>query len=302
MADRPAAEVEVTPALVRRLLTAQVPALAGRPLRHLADGWDNSVWQLGDDLLVRLPRRAAARDLVRHEQEWLTALADGVRMPIPVPLHHGVPDAGYPWPWSVVPYLRGTPVAAVPRAQRARMAPALAGFVADWHRPAPADAPSNPVRGVALATRDPAVRARLGTGQVPRVAEVTAVWERALGAPAWSGPPTWLHGDLHPFNLLTADDGTLAGVIDFGDLTAGDPATDLATAWLTFDAAGRAAFRRELGDRYPPGDPVWARARGWAVSMATSLLTTSDDSPAFRALGAEALREVLATGGRAGEA
>ena len=28
----------------------------------------------------------------------------------------------------------------------------------------------------------------------------------------------WLHGDLHPLNVLVHD-GALAGVIDFGDLT-----------------------------------------------------------------------------------
>ncbi|GGW65555.1 hypothetical protein GCM10010320_53520 [Streptomyces caelestis] len=41
----------------------------------------------------------------------------------------------------------------------------------------------------------------------------------------------WLHGDLHPANMLTAD-GTFCGVIDFGDLCAGDPALDLAAAWI----------------------------------------------------------------------
>jgi len=35
------------------------------------------------------------------------------------------------------------------------------------------------------------------------------------------GPPLWLHGDLHPGNVLVSD-GCLSGVIDFGDLTSGD--------------------------------------------------------------------------------
>ena len=43
------------------------------------------------------------------------------------------------------------------------------------------------------------------------------------------------HGDLHPGNILLADDGSLAGVIDFGDVGAGDPAVDLAVGWLMFD-------------------------------------------------------------------
>ncbi|WP_260477795.1 phosphotransferase [Nonomuraea sp. WAC 01424] len=59
---------------------------------------------------------------------------------------------------------------------------------------------------------------------------VRAVWEDAAAAPGWTGPALWLHGDLHPAKVLTAD-GTICGVIDFGDLCTGDPACDLAAAW-----------------------------------------------------------------------
>ncbi len=52
----------------------------------------------------------------------------------------------------------------------------------------------------------------------------------AITAPEWTGPALWIHADLHPANGLTAD-GSLCGVIDFGDLCAGDPACDLAAAW-----------------------------------------------------------------------
>nr|WP_237735136.1 phosphotransferase [Rhodococcus sp. JVH1] len=34
----------------------------------------------------------------------------------------------------------------------------------------------------------------------------------------------WLHGDLHPANVVIRD-GMLTGVIDFGKMGAGDPAT-----------------------------------------------------------------------------
>ena len=66
--------------------------------------------------------------------------------------------------------------------------------------------------------------------------------------PTWAGPPLWLHGDLHPSNMLTHD-GRLSAVIDFGDITSGDPATDLALAWMMFDAAERDVFREAAGHR-----------------------------------------------------
>src|SRR5450755_2465758 len=53
----PAAEVEVSADLVRRLLADQHPDLARLPVEFLANGWDNELYRVGDGLLARLPRR-----------------------------------------------------------------------------------------------------------------------------------------------------------------------------------------------------------------------------------------------------
>jgi aminoglycoside phosphotransferase (APT) family kinase protein len=71
----PAAEVDVSPGLVRRLLAAQQPDLAQLPIEVMANGWDNLMCRLGDQLAVRLPRRALAASLLGHEQRWLPVLA-----------------------------------------------------------------------------------------------------------------------------------------------------------------------------------------------------------------------------------
>src|SRR5690606_34814300 len=73
-----------------------------------------------------------------------------------------------------------------------------AGFIADLAVPAPPDAPANRFRGVPLADRDEAVRTRLASGRIPAARRLVAVWDRAVAASAWQGPPVWLHGDLHP--------------------------------------------------------------------------------------------------------
>jgi len=57
----PAAEVEVSADLVRRLLADQHPDLARLPVQFLANGWDNELYRVGDGLVARLPRRALAR-------------------------------------------------------------------------------------------------------------------------------------------------------------------------------------------------------------------------------------------------
>jgi aminoglycoside phosphotransferase (APT) family kinase protein len=150
----------------------------------------------------------------------------------------------------------------------------------------------NPVRGVPLAARDQDVRRRLDGGSVPRAGEARALWDELCSVPAWPGQALWLHGDLHPANLITGG-GRLAAVVDFGDLTAGDPATDLAAAWLVFDGAGRRIFRKSLEVRRDFDAETWRRARGWALNMATALLANSDDSPLLRQVGGYALGQVL---------
>ena len=81
-----------------------------------------------------------------------------------------------------------------------------------------------------------------------------------------------MHGDLHPANLLLGTSGRLSAVIDFGDLTAGDPATDLATAWLTFSPEGRRVFRAEVEARMSVDAATWERARGWALVIASAVV------------------------------
>lgn len=46
-------------------------------------------------------------------------------------------------------------------------------------------------------------------------------------AVAYEGPPVLLHGDLHPRHVFT-NGGRLTGIIDWGDVAAGDPRLDLA--------------------------------------------------------------------------
>ncbi|MGO1316788.1 MAG: aminoglycoside phosphotransferase family protein [Cellulomonadaceae bacterium] len=292
MADRPAAEVRITADLVRTLLAEQHPGLAGLPLGPRAEGWDNVVWPLGDALAVRLPRRAVAAPAATHEHRWLPGLALRLPVTVPEPVALGVPSAQYPWPWAVVRHVPGPIVAQVPRAVRSELAEPLAAFVAALHREGPDDGPRSAVRGVPLRQRAQAVGARLASGAVPHAPSLREIWSRALDAPEWSGAPQWLHGDLHPANMVAGPGPTLAGVIDFSDLTLGDPATDLATAWLTFDATGRTRFRAALAHRHPLDDPVWVRARGWALTMATALVVASDDVPAQRDLGLETVREL----------
>jgi aminoglycoside phosphotransferase (APT) family kinase protein len=303
---------QIDVALVERLVSAQHPDLSA-PVALLSHGWDNDIYRLGERYTVRLPRRIEAVPLIDNEQHWLPIIARQLSVPVPAPAAIGVPGCGYPWAWSICPWFDGAPAYTVGLAERGAIAEQLAHAILELHRPAPPDAPRNPVRGVPLADRDAAVRDRLTSFE----RALTVVWENALGAEPWSGQPVWLHGDLHPANVLvdlaSADDASaesggrmprLAAIIDFGDLTAGDPATDIAAAWLFFDAAGRDLVREtlargEAGTRGAPGSggvdgATWQRARGWAVALATAFVTGSPADSPMVPLGHAAITELLA--------
>jgi aminoglycoside phosphotransferase (APT) family kinase protein len=262
-------EVRFGQDLVRALLRAQHPDLADLELHDVAGGWDNQQWRLGPELAVRMPRTERAPDLLRLEQKWLPVLAERLPLPTPVPVRVGEPSELFAHTWTVVRWVHGEPADHAPITSAAA-AGTLAGFLRSLHRPAPEDAPVNPTRGLPLAVM------RVGfTGALDviagdaRVAAAREVWEKAVAAPAWDGPPSWLHGDLHPANVVTRD-GTLAGVIDFGDMCAGDPATDLSAAWILLPSGGAGRFF----DAYEDADEATAaRARGWAVLRALHLIS-----------------------------
>jgi aminoglycoside phosphotransferase (APT) family kinase protein len=286
----PAAEVALDSAFVAELLAEQHPDLAHLALYEVEAGWDNALFRLGDDLAVRLPRRAAAAPLIMHEQRWLPHLAERLTLPVPVPLRIGRPARAYPWHWSVVPWMTG--VAADLHAPDAAQARPFAAFLRSLHVPAPADAPTNRFRGVPLQQRAAAVEARLqrlGSTTDLITPQIRQIWQAALAAPL-DVLPTWLHGDLHPRNVLV-EHGAITGVIDWGDLTTGDSATDLAAIWMLF--ADPDARQTALAANGELSEATLQRARGWAMFFGVMLLDSGlIDNPRNAALGARTLQRV----------
>jgi aminoglycoside phosphotransferase (APT) family kinase protein len=276
--------------LVRRLLAAQFPQWAELPIAPVPrSGMDNATYRLGDDMSVRLPRYQRWVGQVEAEQRWLPWLAPQLPLTISEPLGKGEPGEGYPFPWSVYRWLEGETATTDSLADPLGAAADLAGFVSALRRIDPTGGPvprlSNAFRGERVGTEcdslfaDSLVRSKIAKLKVTGLVDsdaVTAVWDAAVAAPAWHGPPVWVHGDLATGNLLAVD-GRLSAVIDFGTLAVGDPAVDLLPAWLFLPDEARGAFRTAVD----VDDATWARGRG--LALAGSLPVPDDpffDDPA----------------------
>jgi aminoglycoside phosphotransferase (APT) family kinase protein len=269
MSGTPSAELEIDTSSVNRLLAEQHPDLQDLPLSFADSGWDNVMFRLGDRLAVRLPRRTIAANLLRNEQIWLPQLANRLPIPIPLPYRIGVPSPIYPWHWSVIPWLSGeTADRAEPDSSQASI---FAQFLRNLHISAPQNAPINQFRGVPLSHRAAMLYERMErlenlTNSIS--IEIRSLWQEALNAPI-DVEPTWIHGDLHPRNILV-ENGQICGAIDWGDMTAGDRANDLAAFWFLFPDP---KIRRQAIAAYGKiSAATIARAKGWAIFFGVVLL------------------------------
>jgi aminoglycoside phosphotransferase (APT) family kinase protein len=91
-----------------------------------------------------------------------------------------------------------------------------------------------------------------------RATAARRIWDDAVVVPEWDGVPSWIHGDLHPANVVVAN-GTLSGVVDFGELCAADPAADLAAAWVLLPAGTAPRFLDTYGICGRSHDPARPR-------------------------------------------
>jgi aminoglycoside phosphotransferase (APT) family kinase protein len=294
-------EIEVTADLVRDLLREQHPDLAGLAIREVAGGWGNQMWRLGDELAVRMQRMDPTPELQLKERRWLPVLAPRLPLPVPTPVRFGEPSERFPKHWTVMTWVPGEPLDHGSISRGAHAAGALAGFLRALHVEAPADAPIATDRGA---------HPRHCTGGFENffhavalddiAADVLAVWDDAVAAPEWEGPPVWVHGDLHPANVVVSG-GTLSGIVDFGDMFAGDPAWDLAAAWVVLPAGAAARFFTVYAQA---DEATIRRARGLAALKSLFLMLMGQNGdrglpggkPTWGPAGRAALDRVLSDG------
>jgi aminoglycoside phosphotransferase (APT) family kinase protein len=270
-------EVDTDPSLVQRLVAGQFPEWADLPIEPVFPlGTDNANYRLGDDKLVRLPRRPRKFAGLERELEWLPVLAPVLALPIPAPLGRGEPAEGFPSPWAVFTWLDGenVPVGEVAW----DTADDLVELILALRALDATDAPPGLRRGTLLELDD---WVRSCAAQLdPRydAGRLLDAWDETLETPPWNGPPTWCHCDLDLRNVVFRN-GRPSGVLDWGGAGAGDPASDSAVAWKILPSEARRAFWDAIG----ADEAEMTRARGWTLMQCAGALSyyTPENNPAL---------------------
>ncbi len=260
------AEVVVDAALARALLEEQFPRLAPAQVERLGEGWDNHVFAVGGEWVFRFPRRKIAVPLLEAELRILPRIASLLPLAIPFPELRGAPSRRFPWPFAGYRKLPGQTAdrAGLTDDQRAAAAAPLGRFLRALHALSPSGAPHDTLGRLDAARLRGELRRRLGDA-----------------VPAWIDDPirppgsaVLVHGDLHARQLLF-EDGVLRGVLDWGDVHAGDPACDLAVAHAFLPPAARPTFVAAYGH---VDEATWRLARLRALHISAALAEYARDT------------------------
>jgi aminoglycoside phosphotransferase (APT) family kinase protein len=270
---------DISDSLVRALIADQFPQWAELSVHPVSQGgWDNRTFRVGNEMVARLPSAAGYAAQVHREQRWLPYLRTRLPLEIPMPLALGQPGRGFPWAWSIYRWIHGATAASSPPTNASQFAADLAAFLNALQRTPAKEAPppseENFHRGGNLAVYDRQFRQAVASlvGRID-AATALALWNTAL-ASSWSGHPVWVHGDISLGNLLVRQ-GRLAAVIDFGQVCAGDPASDLAMAWTYFRGKDRDIFLDQLAVDSGTRERGCAWALWKAVIVAAGLVQTN---------------------------
>ncbi len=267
--------MDINQGLVQKLIDEQFPEWSHLPIKPVQySGHDNRTYHLGDEMAVRLPSHPAYEPQVQKEAKWLPYLAQHLSLPITEPLVKGHPSPLFPLDWSINKWVKGKTLFHS-EVDKQTIARELASFLSELYaidaREGPPAGTHNFYRGGNLSVYHEETQAALRKlKQDVHVDTCHEIWEQARSS-HWNKSPVWIHGDVAPGNLI-ASDGHLVGVIDFGTMGVGDPASDLTIAWTYFNKDSRQIFKNAL----QLDEDTWDRARGWALWKA--LITFHDDN------------------------
>jgi aminoglycoside phosphotransferase (APT) family kinase protein len=280
----------------RSLVRRMFPSLACETLVPVGDGWDCFTYEVDGAWIVQLPRHDLAAETLRMQISMLPELSREVSAPIPFP-----ELASLEPPAMAYRKLEGSPASEVPATALLGIWPERLGrFLYDLHL-VPLEFVG--LRGVGPEAWRGRLRAQIGEFDarvVPLLASGEARHARSLFDAFMSHvsdrfAESLVHADLGPAHVLVTPTGDLAGVIDWGDATPGDPAIDF--AWLLH--APSDAGERALAAYGGPSDASFrARAAGYhAIAPWYEVLQGLEtDRPELVDSGLRGVRERLPAG------
>jgi aminoglycoside 2''-phosphotransferase len=229
------------------------PPVKVRSVEFLGEGWTSWAYLVNAELVFRFPKRSEVWEEIDREVAFLAEAADG--LPLPVPRYVALSrdsDAG-PHGYAAYRYLPGQALtlAGLSLSDRSAAAEKIARFMVALHAYQPSAALAFHLPGGneraraihALKDAEEFVVQGLSTAQAVRLRDRITAYVDLPGN--FEFRPVILHADFSRDHILALD-RRLTGVIDFSDVSLGDPDYDFSSLFLDFGEA----FTLQIAARY----------------------------------------------------
>jgi len=236
-----------------RQIEVENRGLSVQSVRFLGEGWHSRAYLVNDDLVFRFPKRPEQWDELDREIRFLAFAADDLPLAVPRYLHTAPDSSAAACGYAVYPYLRGHAMKVNGLSQEKRTAAAdrIAAFLRILHGLEPSSEVGSLLPRCDTRLVAEQFRARVERDIVPKLRPLEAEvlrkqFEIYLGTPAnFLFRPVVRHADLGRSHVLMVDDSIVA-VIDFGNVSWGDPDYDFMPTAIAFGEA----FAEEAARRY----------------------------------------------------
>jgi len=264
MGNQWAADITITAGMVQAILSAQFPELSCAEVQLIDEGWDNSVFLVNGSFVFRFPRRQVAVELIQMENRVLPWLSGRLPLSIPNPRFVGQATTEYPFPYSGYFKINGTAphTLNLNDKKRAKSTVSLAEFLRVLHsiqtdlaieQGIPA---SDNIGRMDLGKRIPIFMAKVeeaynkGLIQNPHLL-LSRINKLPTTESNGQQSRVVCHGDLNFRNFLIDNEGTLTGIIDWGDAHIGHPSIDLSLVYSYLPPHARSNFFNVYGLVHP---------------------------------------------------
>ena len=224
-----------------RQIELENPGLSVRSAAVLGEGWNSRVYLVNNDLVFRFPKRSEQWVELDREIKFLAFAADRLTLPVPRYVQVLRESSAATFGYAAYRYINGRAlnVSAITQSQRIAQAERIGNFLQVLHglKPHPDIASILPREEARMIAQEYCARADREVIPQLTSSEAKALrmqFETHLSAPSnFRFTPVVLHADLGKDHIVE-EDSSVSGVLDFGDVSWGDPDYDFMYLFVDF--------------------------------------------------------------------
>lgn len=240
---------------VKQILNEQFPNFPIKSIEQIGEGFDNTVFILNDEILLRFPRREVAVTILEVEKKLLPSINEYISFQTTIPFIFGQPSEKFPWPFLGYNYIKGKPPVHLTRQERINTIEPLAKILKQLHSiPLSTlthlNLHGDELRRLDIKYRKPQflkyVEEAIKLKLIPSEMKIKHYIEN-LHEVIPKTPLVLVHGDLHFKNMIVNDEHVLKGIIDWGDAHIGQRELDLSIVFSIIPSDKRESFYEIYG-------------------------------------------------------